>query len=447
MKTGAHINDDAGLEQEADAMGAKALRLTAGPAPARSQALARGGDTLVQRAAGIEYETLIEARATDAYKPDENANSGRVKPDEKMAQSDGWQIDSDNSKLEFVTYPPVELDSLEDTASAMLDTVESLPLTLEADADLGELLNVETTKAYTVLSYTRLEIGGAPQGTVGIPYDKLFAFFNLLITYQMKMSDMKVAANQRELQQAWIEYRAMPEDQVEKGPKATKLGKLTAVGKELKTDKASHGAIRPHHIAKFRQVARVVDGAVEPIEGVEQKEVDKLKGLLHFIEQYVIYGSSAGDGYEKKRFPVMARSSFASMYAGLKPAVQERFRAAADEVITGLKFDGTTVLLPCRQGVSFTVDTWLKSIVTPDDVTIPGGQDQVVQSDYMTAPGAKQYPNGPIAFGTDKSMGNMGLDHGLVVLELRNFRLGSSKNSFPIAAARKLVGDLKRLTA
>ena len=449
MKTGVQINDDAGLENEADMMGARALQLSAEVAPAETRTMARAGDGPIQRAAGIEYETSIEARVTETYKPEVNAKSGWVTQDEKMAQSEGWQIDSDNSKLEFVTHPPTDIDTLEDTVSTMLDAVETLPLTLDANQDLGELLGIETTKPYTVLKYAKREISGAPQGTVGIPFDKLFAFFNLLTTYQMKMSDMKVAANQQKLQQAWIDYRAMPEDEEgdENGPKQKQKDALTTYGKALKTDKGSHGAIRPDHIAKFRKVGQIVDGAVKPIEGVETKDIDKLKGLLHFIGQYVIYGSSEGNGYEKKRFPVMARSSFASMYGALKPVVQERFRDAADDVIKQLKFTGETVLLPGRQGVSFSVDTWLESIVSPDDIVIPGEQDRVMQSDYMTAPGAKKYQGGPVAFDTDKSMGNMELDGGLVVVELRNFRLGSSENSFPVAAARKLVGDLKRLIA
>jgi hypothetical protein len=452
MKTGVGINDDAGLESEADAMGAKALQLSAGVTPAERRAIGHMGAPPIQRAAGIEYETSIEARVTADYQPLVNAKSGWVDQDEKMAQAEGWQIDSDNSKLEFVTYPPTELDTLEETVSSMLDVVDTLPLTLGANRDLGELLGVETTKPYTVLKYAKPEITGAPQGTVGIPFEKLFAFFNLLTTYQMKMSDMKVAANQGKMQRAWANYHLMPEDDEnvedeEGGPKQKAKKALTAYGKALKIDKASHGAIRPDHIAEFKKVGRIVDGAVKPIEGVEKKDIDTLKGLLHFIGQYVIYGSAKGDGYEKKRFPVMARSSFASMYAALKPDVQEKFRDAADDVIKQLEFSGETVLLPGRQGVSFTVDTWLDSIVSPEDIIIPGEEDRVMQSDYMTAPGAKKYHNGPLAFDTDKSMGNMGLDGGLVVIELRNFRLGSSKNSFPVAAARKLIGDLKRLTA
>jgi hypothetical protein len=50
-----------------------------------------------------------------------------------------------------------------------------------------------------------------------------------------------------------------------------------------------------------------------------------------------------------------------------------------------------------------------------------------------------------VAYNTDKSMGSLGLDNGMVVVELRQLRLATSKNSFTVSAARKLVGDLKAL--
>ncbi|NPB31584.1 hypothetical protein G7L58_23850, partial [Shigella sonnei] len=82
---------------------------------------------------------------------------------------------------------------------------------------------------------------------------------------------------------------------------------------------------------------------------------------------------------------VMARSSFASMYAALGQEAKNAFPDAATAVVQHLGFTVDTTLLPGRPGVSFNVRGWLDSIQNPTDVTIPEPQPRVVQSDWMTA--------------------------------------------------------------
>ena len=444
---GVPLNDDAGLEREADVMGARAMGTSASPG-AGVAAAPQGASGPIQRRAGIEFETSISARETAKYDPD-TANSGWVAQDEKMAQGQGWQIDSDNSKLEFVTYPPVDIAALAGVAKTMFDHVEKLPTKLDQNTDLHQLLNVDTPKNLTVLAYAERKIGGAPQGTVGIPFAKLFSFFDLLTKYQMKMGDVQVEENKpgikKELAKEWAKWKGMPEGD----EKATQKAKAIRGGRRAKSDEDHHRAVPKEDADKLKKVATAVTQSTSAIQGLQGDELAKLRGLLHLIGQYVIYASPDIDlSYEKMRFPVMARSSFNSMYAALDQTAKGAFANAATAVVQALGFQSTTVLFPGRHAtVRFDVAGWLDSIVNPVEVTIPEKPSRVMVSDFMTAPGSVQHEGGPVARNTDKSMGSMGLDNGMVVVELRQFRLGASGNSFSLAAARKLVEDLKALGA
>jgi hypothetical protein len=59
----------------------------------------------------------------------------------------------------------------------------------------------------------------------------------------------------------------------------------------------------------------------------------------------------------------------------------------------------------------------------------------------MTAPGAISRGGSD----TDKSMGSMGLDNGLVVLELRSVSQAAIGSTFTVHAMRSLVNDLRNL--
>jgi hypothetical protein len=448
---GVAVNDDPALEHEADVMGARAARAP-GAGPLAAAAPAPGsGDGPIQRRAGIEFETSVEARTTAEIDKDDPVK-GFVTQDQLMAQGVGWQIDSDNSKLEFVTYPPVDIGALAGVATTMFDHVEKLPKKLDAGADLAGLLNVQTTKPYTVLPYKDRVMSGAPQGTVGIPFTKLFSFFDFMTKYQMKMSEVKFSQTkpglQKVLDKEWKAWKGMPEtDDDEKDKKAKRKTELIGAGRRLKEDETHQKAVPKADADEFRKVAAAVNKEADKVKaGLSADDLAKLKGLLHFIGQYVIYASPAGGGYEKKRFPVMSRSSFSSMYAALGKPAKDVFAQTANGVVTDLGFEPTTLLLPGRQGVTFDVRGWLETIVEPVDVTIPETPSRVMKADYMTAPGAVQHPGGPVAYNTDKSMGSMGLENGTtVVVELRRLKLLTSKNSFTVPAARKLVGDLKAL--
>lgn len=101
---GVRINDEADLEREADAMGAMAAGTAASH---RELPPARTPDHARQLKAGIEFETSIKVRRQDSGAGEgTNPETLRVGQNEHLFERPTWRIESDNSKLEFVTDPP-----------------------------------------------------------------------------------------------------------------------------------------------------------------------------------------------------------------------------------------------------------------------------------------------------------------------------------------------------
>ncbi len=94
MKGGAHINDDAGLEKEADVMGGKALQINTkeGGSPLLNSKVLSNP---IQRKVGVEYQT------TWLVQGDNRKNHKK-----KIISGSSWFLESDNNELEFVSYPP-----------------------------------------------------------------------------------------------------------------------------------------------------------------------------------------------------------------------------------------------------------------------------------------------------------------------------------------------------
>ena len=441
MAGGVAINDDAHLEREADIMGARALAHAAPAGFVEPAPRPLAGPT-IQRRAGIEFETSIEARAKQDNGDYDN-NKGWVPQDVTMQAGAGWQVDSDNSKLEFVTHPPVELAQLGAVVDNMIARIGRLPLTLASRSDLGPLLGFGASN-YVVLPYNKRAITGAPQGTIGIPFNRLFAFFDLLTRYQMKMSLTQIRQNKKALEKRRDATDALkPKTEEQTDEKNKRLKKHADDQSGLDKDANDHHAISGGDAAKFTRVTAAVNAAAAGNRAAAQlapDELAKLKGLLHFIGQYVIFASFEGDkSYEKSRFPVMARSSFRSMYEALDKPTRDVFLAVANAVVVGLGFEPTTELLPGRKDATVTVTDWLASIKKPTE-RLKNEKGKPFYADLLTAPGIGTHP-------TDKSMGSLGLDKGLVVVELRQLRLNSTGNSFSTAALRNLVRDLKNLVA
>lgn len=160
MKTGIHVNDDAGLEKEADVMGVKALQNTSGPTIAKQM---KAGTNIIQRKVGFEFETPITV-----VKP------GEVQwdTDSKMARGNGWYLSPDEigkvaneGKLEFKTYA---IDT-KNNGSATFNSLKTY-----CDQLLGKDKIPNAEEAFKNVTVEKSEsITAKPQVTAGIKPDLL----------------------------------------------------------------------------------------------------------------------------------------------------------------------------------------------------------------------------------------------------------------------------------
>jgi hypothetical protein len=436
---GVAINDDDTLELEADTMGAAAAMRTPSGAP-RLRHRRAGGET-IQRRAGIEYETSVEVRsepldpAKEEDKKQIDAAVGFVEQDTIMLESKGWNIVSDNSKMEFVTEPPVEADDLANIVAHMTGVLAKMRGPLNQTAKMETLLGLKPKKEYWVLPYTQGAITGAMQGTVGIPFPQLFAFFKLLTEYKLEADDSVLNALKKQ-------YTALNSDEkADQKAKDQNKAQLAAVGR-------NRTALRSDQIEIFKkisaQVVQVTSGLEKEVK--DSDELLKLRGLLHFVGQYASFAAkykpTERASYVKKSFPVMARTSFHSMYRALDKASQGSFLKAAETLLDQLGIDRNKKAFgdnaeKLAETAQFTVQNWLTSINEPKWRVL--SDNRLMESDLMTAPGASRHA-------TDASMGALELeeeDDKLVVVELRHIK-HSTGTHLPASIAA-FVRDLAHL--
>ena len=447
---GEQINDDQGLEHEAEVMGAKAVTMDRGTAHHISPAQRNDAVSLrplheksaapVQRAGGIEYETSIEVRDVETYQPQVTTGTGRVAQDLCIATCGNWEIQSDNSKLEFVTHT-LSMTNLETTMNSMLDAIasaqgkisstpEATPLYLE---DLFPSATIAPHK-YLVKTRNRI-ISGAPQGTLGIPFKKLYKFFDFLTHYQL-------ASSKEAIENHIARSKGVLRD------RTVLANRKEQVGRSIHAEKlAGTKAISESTSSKVTEISNVVN---RHLPEKKHEETQKVKGLIHFIAQYALASSYEETGYKKKRFAIMARSSFHSMFNGLTWHGQQVFCKKVFGILHDLKLEDDAELFP-ESKKSFTLKEWVDSIVKGTERHIPTDNEfsswKPVTSDLMTSPGVLA-DNSP----TDKSMGAMGLDNDtesneLVVVELRSlFHFRRTEfGSFPVLAMKSMVKDLTNI--
>ena len=439
QRKGVAINEDEALEAEADRMGAIATQGRGEARPMASPAASRMD--VVQRKAGIEYETFVEARhplpAVAANPPlAVDDLSLLVAQDEVMAVSPGgWQVVSDNSKLEFVTDPPVDLANLPGVVANMVNVLTAIPAPLAAPAGFQAHIGIAPARPYTILPYARGVITGKLQGTVGIPFEKLPAFFTLAANYDLTMSTSRLAF--------WTQRGGA-------NPSAEQQAVLAGLAEDKKAVTDAKAQTLSDIIAAVDVLTGDLRDALDNINVAATKTqqfeaLEKLRGLLIFVGQYVVFSKNYETSYAKKNFPIMARTSFASMYKALNRFYRSKFLDLARRLVVQLgrqladrAFGAHADRL--HADAQFTLGEWLDSIVAGGTrflpPAVPGGRARQMVSDRMTAPGMALNP-------TDASMGSMGMDAGgLVVLELRGMKGGS-----PPATVADLVTDLAHLAA
>ena len=440
MPQGVPVNDSPALEREADAMGAKALRgfalrppgLVPGSQAQPHDSAIEAGNLdfrtpaagVIQRIGvndyklGIEYETTIVA---------ERLEGGAVPQDEQMFRSplNGWEVQSDNSRLEFVT-DPLSVDRLDRAVKGFTGLLldRHFSTKLKKGGKLSELLPVpfrnRLNKNYNILKHTP-PITGNPQLTVGIPLAELSVFFDLLTTYELRSSKDLVESHKKAI------------------PTLKNPEKVAQAEASLKHEESTKKlAIREDTAKIFSELLRRIEGALQAkpeIGKLPPEERAKLKSLLHFIAQYALFSTGKKiDSYKKAAFPLMSRSSFSSMHADLTEPTREVFAKMIaqflDKGIERPTFPG--------EGSTFTIGMWIDSIKDPKKWINELG----MYADEMTNPETKSNMRA-----TDRSMGNMGLDNGRVVVELRSIHHFASKDlgDFTPLTVQKLVVDARNL--
>lgn len=394
----------------------------------------------VQRRAGIEYETGIEARLPN-HPLNAVEHEGHIPQDEEMLVSGhGWKVVSDNSKLEFVTDPPVDTQELAKVFEHTMSAVKTLRTHLgNARSNFHSGFNgLPVTTNYTLLPYRAGPVSGSMQGTIGVPLNRLFAFFQLLTTYGLKANDKLFEAHKKKLAKV---------ARTNKTNKDTNVGgvsddQLKLAREAIKGESAAGTkALNPEDIKIYERISKAVNKAIEvhktnmPMQRTD--EINALKGVLHFVAQYGVFAANSKDGYRKKAFPVLARSSFSSMYDALPKEYKDCFGKLAAYVLRQIDLDLEQKAFSGRndnflgQTATFTLQEWLDSIIAPVERYLTDSRSKpeyisyvniegttifkTVKADLMTAPGVEVY-------GTDNSMGTMSLDNGLVVVELRTIK-------------------------
>ena len=396
-------------------------------------------EEVIQKMGGIEYETGIAAR--DAP-PGDNEHVGFIEQDKTIRPSNnGWQIDSDNSKLEFVTYPPVNLAALPAIMDNMLDFIDrgTFPLAVRTNMDTVFGGGTGIDPKYDILPYPKAKVTGSPQGSIGIPLRKMGQFFAIL-------SGMSLSASLEVLKEHKKQLNERYKQSVANGTLAADTVANQAAGNKVKDEeKAGQQAVSNDVAKQFLQSRKAIEKVTA--DKADDPDIEGLRGIMQLVAHYISKAQTATKtSYKKQKFSVMARTSFAAMYQMLTDSMQKVFKQKVDEMIVELGVDPKKPLFPAYDA-PFLISDWMESIQNPIDRHIPdkkGEYDKTVKSDLMTAPGSwDEITKMP----TDISMGQLNdvpMD-GLVVVELRTLKHFAEAGTFTTKAMRLLANDLRQM--
>ena len=341
---GVALNDDAALEQEADALGARAaageVAITGAATGGRPDASAgprapiQAKGAVIQRAVGFEMEVATWTSTKDEGKPLAKA--------EKIVKGDGFNLESDEvlggaaSDIEFVVHPPVHD---RDRAAAVFDEIESLTSKMEKAgskrkdrtfnaADVGSHRDDVTLKAHD-------DFSASMQVTVAVPLEQMPALFSKAITGNAIDSEVDMGVTNRVIE-------------------------------------------KNKHV--FAEYGEKLGGQVSP----------QLRGLAALVVDYLHRGNMGGfEQFPKGLYPIMARTSFKKMFAMIPEA--KYFATRPDEwADMMLKLAGLTdenagdsemmkpTFVGMEPGKHFKLGTtknqWLKAM--PDDDLLSASQDE-----------------------------------------------------------------------
>ena len=478
----------------------------------------------VQRKVGVEYETGVRAfdkrkadqKMTDSKntaKPfpdiltmtikdtdfkavvEEYTNHCYVNQDETMYRHDeGWQIDSDNSKLEFVTEPAVPITELAQPLASLVNNAARLNTEIQVATPIDNVFQGgNKTNDYYIIPYKNNElilkkVTGNPQATIGIPFDRIYEFFNFLASYDMQMSKALQQEQAEDIEKCInnvkIKLQNWQGDTTAKEQFKQAASQKIVGGKKKLEKQESKGFLAMSQATsnQFKTITKIVDdltGKAPGFEDLDNQQKNKLKGILHLISQYSFAATSEQQfSYKKQAFTLLSRTSFSAMYEALEQAAKDLFPDLATNLVRGLGCETKQVFPVMQQDNPFTIHDWIKSIVKPQKQQIKKdiyftekGYDTekikqdfgsvegepnweayenyqkslFVNADLMTAPGAFDQRGSE----TDKSMGAFTeLDSDqhaqeLVVFELRQIFHFTELDTFTPQTLLAFLQDLK----
>jgi hypothetical protein len=430
------INEDAALESEADALGARAARgdLAGRSGPGGAEAalapLRGSGGGVVQRAIGMELETTLPIVL--------DADYHQALYDNKEV---AWKITDDGGKVEFVTRPLRTREALVGAVAEITRFVASARKLLAA----GKPVPIAT-----ILADAGLPTGTAT-GSVGGP------------GYKPAMLDAKpqvtVGIPMASLAQLLADARDLPLAEYDEQHATGTSPEGAQPGHRLLYDETS-----PVFFAAPARVdslaAAVAWGRAMKLAHPKLKDVDAAVGLMALVLKYLNEAqfkphTDGTPDYAKAYFPVMARTHFVAMFESLGDAAE---LITPDEIIAcwgqsaivkrmqmfPLGYvDGSKAGKKDVHGVNHgpTIGAWLDSIAGDAKTKAAlkkeyAAEDKELMDHYASSPdqefrdgtrgavGKDLLSRGAVAF-SSISMGLFGMDRResvpLAVLEFRQF--------------------------
>ena len=464
------INDDRGLEAEADAMGAEALRgAAASPPPATAAAPAGSGQAPIQRRVGYEFETNIAI-----------GNRAENLPNKQpFFQKPLWHAEPDRSHIEFVTKPlslKGEVVTAVDEIMSWGEDLLSVPITVpkptsqvssqpqSQQAETPETPQFGVPELISKFGFTQEEAGelDSRYGSEVIANlytctDKreVLEYAPVIAGFMTKSAPRRERKVDLEEEHELAEHRAyrdlnlmtvtgewLAEGLIAKGadeemtasPQATigtsldEIGDMMATIPRTKLEARSEegdGTLSGREPETGKTLVEASFLAVKAVEQVKNDQAsDKdwraLQGMLALMLSYILTGQKAQRPFkEAKRIaPLMSRVNFVAMYKALAPEARKyltpSFVAAAagvdeDSLVFGKGFGkqkGGSVLDERLPVPGPSIKSWVGGLT--------GGTD-LMSSGAVVDPGVEGSPS----MGEQGELDMTESDTGLVPLELR----------------------------
>ena len=458
------INDDGGLEREADINGARAAARTQADAAA---SVASGAGTtsqapVVQRKVGFEFETSIPVRSKNVF--------GNAYTDLKYQQpifdatTGNWKVVADGSRMEFVTKPFNENAAgrveLGNTMTALVGWAGAIPARVTAASvagnpgtarvdsvgpALGTTANLNFGLSPLIIRLNALAdalITASPQATGGVRLDQIETLVNRMSTTQITAAAPQASGQNLQDVSGYTDVALN---------QAVATGRITGADRDLTVDTRDKllayqatANVTPQNFATslvgmdINDAKALFDAKELAVHAVDlergmlpnpRPDFDKLKGFLTLVLSYILVGHRQTQVYSYSKIiaPLMARTTFYAMFRLLDD--NERALFTQNFVLTAAGLAGTGATRMFARGFDHrgavergpTRAEWIDSIIRGS----PAAQNARNPTDLMSQ------GSGSIAAQNSSGLGSMAQadqrltgQHDLAVLELRRLPKG-----------------------